>query len=86
MTKFFDTAEEALAAAPAIVDRVYADFSNRRVQNDEAGSPVDFFSPMVFHRAIDSHACNSKGAVFIGFFRQKCLKILMNIAFFIFNP
>jgi hypothetical protein len=47
MTKFFPTVEEALAAAPARVEKVFADFDKERTQGDEKGKPVDFFTPIV---------------------------------------
>jgi hypothetical protein len=47
MTAFFSTAEEALAAAPAHIARVYADLEAERAQGDEKGRPVDFFTPVV---------------------------------------
>ena len=47
MTKFFDTVEEAVAASPARVEKVFADFDNERAQGDEKGKPVDFFTHVV---------------------------------------
>lgn len=47
MTKFFPTIEEALAAAPARIEKVYSDFDEERAQGDEKGKPVDFFTPVV---------------------------------------
>ena len=47
MTKFFDTVEEALAEAPALVEKIHADFGRQRAQGDEKGKPVDFFTPVV---------------------------------------
>lgn len=47
MTKFFASAEEAVAAAPARVEKVFADFDKERAQGDEKGKPVDFFTPVV---------------------------------------
>lgn len=47
MTKFFPTIDEALAAAPARIEKVYSDFDEERAQGDEKGKPVDFFTPVV---------------------------------------
>lgn len=47
MTGFFSTPEEALAAAPPLVDKVYSEFDRERAQGDESGTPVDFFTPAV---------------------------------------
>ncbi|HMN75971.1 MAG TPA: hypothetical protein PKC97_07885 [Burkholderiaceae bacterium] len=47
MTKFFGTVDEAVAAAPEVVERIYADFGKQRSQGDEKGKPIDFFSPVV---------------------------------------
>lgn len=47
MTKFFGTVDEALAAAPALIEKIYLDFGKHRVQGDEKGKPVDFFAPVV---------------------------------------
>ncbi|WP_420996541.1 hypothetical protein ACKI2N_032730 [Cupriavidus sp. 30B13] len=47
MTKFFDTVDEALAAAPDLVERIHADFGRQRAQGDEKGKPVEFFTPIV---------------------------------------
>lgn len=47
MTKFFDTVDEALAAAPELVEKIYADFGKQRAQGDEKGKPVDFFTHIV---------------------------------------
>lgn len=47
MTDFFATVEEALAAAPERVEKIYADFEGQRAQGDERGKPVDFFAPAV---------------------------------------
>ncbi|WP_084027332.1 hypothetical protein [Delftia sp. JD2] len=47
MTPFLDTVEEALAAAPERVERVFSDLETQRVQGDEKGEPVDFFTPVV---------------------------------------
>lgn len=47
MTKFFETVDEALAAAPALVEKVHADFGRQRAQGDENGRPVEFFVPIV---------------------------------------
>lgn len=47
MTKFFPTIDEALAAAPARIEKVYSDFDKERAQGDEKGKPVDFFTPVV---------------------------------------
>lgn len=47
MTKFFPTEEEALTAAPARVEKIFADFDTERTQGDEKGKPVDFFAPVV---------------------------------------
>lgn len=47
MTKFFGTVDEAVAAAPEVVERIYADFGKQRAQGDEKGKPIDFFNPVV---------------------------------------
>ncbi len=47
MTKFFPTIDEALAAAPARIEKVHSDFTEERAQGDEKGQPVDFFKPVV---------------------------------------
>jgi len=47
MTKFFETVDEALAAAPELVEKIYADFEKQRAQGDEKGKPVDFFTYIV---------------------------------------
>lgn len=47
MTPFFNTVEEALAEAPERIARVFADLESERVQGDEKGKPVDFFTPVV---------------------------------------
>ncbi|AJG17426.1 hypothetical protein [Cupriavidus basilensis] len=47
MTPFFDTVDQALATAPEVVERVYADLDKQRTQGDEKGRPVDFFMPVV---------------------------------------
>lgn len=47
MTKFFPTLEEALAASPERIEKVFADFDNERSQGDEKGKPVDFFTHVV---------------------------------------
>lgn len=47
MTKFFETADEALAAAPGLVEKIHADFGGQRAQGDEKGRPVEFFTPVV---------------------------------------
>ncbi|WP_081682377.1 hypothetical protein [Pseudacidovorax intermedius] len=47
MTKFFETADQALAAAPTLIEKIHADFGDERVQGDEKGVPVDFFTPVV---------------------------------------
>jgi hypothetical protein len=47
MTKFFDTVDKALAAAPVLVEKIYADFGKQRAQGDEKGKPVDFFTHIV---------------------------------------
>lgn len=47
MTGFFDTVEEALAAAPERIENIYADFGKQRAQGDEKGEAVDFFTPVV---------------------------------------
>ena len=54
MTKFFSTIEEALAAAPARIEKVYADFDKERAQGDEKGRPVDFFTPVVAAERLNS--------------------------------
>ena len=46
-TPFFATVDEVLASAPERVTRVYANLDSERVQGDEKGKPVDFFSPIV---------------------------------------
>lgn len=46
-TPFFATADEAQVAALEAVARVYADFDGKRVQGDDKGKPVDFFTPVV---------------------------------------
>lgn len=47
MTKFFETVDEALAEAPALAERIHADFGKQRAQGDEKGRPVEFFIPIV---------------------------------------
>lgn len=47
MTKFFETMGEALAMAPALVEKIHNDFGRQRAQGDEKGKPVDFFTPIV---------------------------------------
>lgn len=47
MSPFFDSREEAEAAAPALAADVYANLEKERVQGDEKGKPVDFFTPVV---------------------------------------
>lgn len=47
MTKFFDTIDEVLAAAPVLVEKIHADFEIQRVQGDERAKPVDFFTSVV---------------------------------------
>lgn len=47
MTKFFDTVDEALAEAPALVEKIHADLARQRAQGDEKGKPVEFFTPIV---------------------------------------
>ena len=47
MTAFFATVDEAVAIAPDLIERVYADLERLRVQGDEKGKPVDFFAPVV---------------------------------------
>lgn len=47
MTNFFETMDEALAAAPALAERIHSDFGKQRAQGDEKGKPVDFFTPIV---------------------------------------
>lgn len=47
MTAFFDTVDQALAAAPEAVERVFSDFDKQRTQGDEKRNPVDFFTPLV---------------------------------------
>ena len=47
MTDFFATVEDALAAAPERVEKIYADFERQRAQGDERGKPVDFFASAV---------------------------------------
>lgn len=46
-TPFFATADEAQAAAVEPVASVYANLDSERVQGDEKGKPVDFFTPIV---------------------------------------
>jgi hypothetical protein len=53
MTKFFPTVEEAMAAAPARVEKVLADFDKERAQGDEKGKPVDFFTPVVAEQKLN---------------------------------
>ncbi|RQS48583.1 hypothetical protein DIE00_11395 [Burkholderia sp. Bp8989] len=47
MTAFFGSIEDALGAAPEIVERIYADLETQRAQGDEKGKLVDFFFPVV---------------------------------------
>lgn len=47
MTKFFETVDKALAAAPELVEKIYDDFGKQRAQGDEKGKPVDFFTHVV---------------------------------------
>src|SRR3569833_2136957 len=42
-----DTVDQALAAAPEVVERVFIDFDKQRTQGDEKRNPVDFFTPLV---------------------------------------
>ncbi|MBS1229808.1 MAG: hypothetical protein H6R17_3085 [Proteobacteria bacterium] len=46
MTTFFETMDKALAAAPALAERIHSDFG-KQAQGDERGKPVDFFTPIV---------------------------------------
>ena len=46
MTPFFGAREEAEAAAPTLSEEVHANLERRRVQGDEGGDPVDFFTPV----------------------------------------
>lgn len=47
MTAFFEDVEEALTAAPELVELIYTDLVKERVQGDERGKPVDFFTAVV---------------------------------------
>ncbi|AXW62551.1 hypothetical protein CJO94_12125 [Ralstonia solanacearum] len=47
MTSFFDTVDQALAAALELVEHVHANFEKLRTQDDEKGKPIDFFTPVV---------------------------------------
>ncbi len=47
MTSFFQTIDAALAATPALIEEIMSDFKSERVQGDEKGKPVDFFTSMV---------------------------------------
>lgn len=47
MTRFFSTEDEALAAAPSLIEKVYCNFDKERSQGDEKGKPVDFFAQAV---------------------------------------
>lgn len=47
MTLFFDTIEEVMGVTPEVVKRIHADLERQRVQGDEVGKPVDFFTPVV---------------------------------------
>lgn len=47
MTDFFETVDEALAAAPSLAETIHTDFGRQRAQGDEKGKPVDFFTPIV---------------------------------------
>ncbi len=46
MTAFFETIEAALAEVPELVERIYGDLEKKRVQGDEKGKPMDFFTPI----------------------------------------
>ncbi len=54
MTTFFDTVDEALAAAPAHVEKIHTNFGMQRAQGDEKGKPVDFFTPIVAAKKLNS--------------------------------
>lgn len=47
MTAFFETIEAALAEVPELVEQIYCDLEKARVQGDEKGKPIDFFTPIV---------------------------------------
>jgi len=47
MTEFVDTEEAALELGKVRVDGLLADLESERVQGDEVGKPVDFFTPVV---------------------------------------
>lgn len=53
MTAFFETIEEAIAAAPDLVERIYGDLERERSQGDEKGKPVDFFTPVVVQEKLN---------------------------------
>lgn len=46
MSGFFISQDEALAESKAIVEKVIADIAKARVQGDEKGKPIDFFTPI----------------------------------------
>lgn len=53
-TPFFSGVDQALAAAPEHIERVYADLGKERVQGDEKGKPVDFFTHVVAKEKLNS--------------------------------
>lgn len=64
MTPFFDTLHEAEVAAPELAKKVHANLDKERVQGDERGQPVDFFTPVVpLERLNEDFAalCSSEG-------------------------
>jgi hypothetical protein len=64
MTPFFDAREEAEAAAPALTAEVHANLEKERVQGDERGALVDFFTPVVRPERLNKDfatLCSSEG-------------------------
>jgi len=47
MTSFVETIDQAIAQAPELIQAVYDNLNRQRVQGDERGKPVDFFTPVV---------------------------------------
>lgn len=54
MTAFFKTIDGALAAAPELIESIYRDLEQERVQGDEKGKPVDFFTHVVPKEKLNS--------------------------------
>lgn len=55
MTEFKQTADEAVAAAKDKVEQVFMALEKERVQGDEKGKPIDFFTPVVPKERLHPH-------------------------------